>query len=253
MNILRSTLDPGSENFTANAAAMAALVADLETTIATTEQGGGKAARDKHLARNKLLPRERVRALIDPGSPFLEFSQLAAYGLYGGEVPCAGLISGIGRVAGRECVIIANDATVKGGTYFPLTVKKHVRAQEVALENRLPCVYLVDSGGAFLPLQAEVFPDKEHFGRIFFNQANLSARNIPQIAVVMGSCTAGGAYVPAMSDESIIVREQGTIFLAGPPLVKAATGEVVSDHGSTRPMRPASNRCCSTLSAGLSG
>jgi 3-methylcrotonyl-CoA carboxylase beta subunit len=228
MSILRSVLDTASESFAANAAAMAALVKDLETTIATTEQGGGKAARDKHLARNKLLPRERVRALIDPGSPFLELSQLAAHGLYGGEVPCAGIISGIGRVSGRECVIIANDATVKGGTYFPLTVKKHVRAQEIARANRLPCIYLVDSGGAFLPQQDEIFPDREHFGRIFFNQANMSAEGIPQIAVVMGSCTAGGAYVPAMSDESIIVRQQGTIFLGGPPLVRAATGEVVT-------------------------
>ena len=228
MSILRSVLDTGSESFAANAAAMAALVTDLETTIATTERGGGKAARDKHLARNKLLPRERVRALIDPGSPFLELSQLAAHGLYGGEVPCAGIISGIGRVSGRECVIIANDATVKGGTYFPLTVKKHVRAQEIARANRLPCIYLVDSGGAFLPQQDEIFPDREHFGRIFFNQANMSAEGIPQIAVVMGSCTAGGAYVPAMSDESIIVRQQGTIFLGGPPLVRAATGEVVT-------------------------
>ncbi|MCA3278794.1 MAG: methylcrotonoyl-CoA carboxylase [Roseomonas sp.] len=228
MSILRSTLDPGSESFIANAAAMAALVADLESTIAAAEQGGGQAARDKHLARNKLLPRERVHALIDPGSPFLELSQLAAHGLYGGEVPCAGIISGIGRVSGRECVIIANDATVKGGTYSPLTVKKHVRAQEIARANRLPCIYLVDSGGAFLPQQDEIFPDREHFGRIFFNQANMSAEGIPQIAVVMGSCTAGGAYVPAMSDESIIVRQQGTIFLGGPPLVRAATGEVVT-------------------------
>jgi 3-methylcrotonyl-CoA carboxylase beta subunit len=221
MSILRSTLDTGSESFSANAASMATLVADLEKTIALVEQGGGKDARDKHLARNKLLPRERVRALIDPGSPFLELSQLAAHGLYGGEVPCAGIISGIGRVSGRECVIIANDATVKGGTYFPMTVKKHVRAQEIARANRLPCIYLVDSGGAFLPQQDEIFPDRDHFGRIFFNQANMSAEGIPQIAVVMGSCTAGGAYVPAMSDESIIVRQQGTIFLGGPPLVRA--------------------------------
>ncbi|MFO0161364.1 MAG: carboxyl transferase domain-containing protein, partial [Alphaproteobacteria bacterium] len=228
MSILRSTLDTGSESFTANAAAMAALVEDLEKTIVAAEQGGGKTARDKHLARNKLLPRERVRALIDPGSPFLELSQLAAHGLYAGEVPCAGIISGIGRVSGRECVIIANDATVKGGTYFPITVKKHVRAQEIARANRLPCISLVDSGGAFLPQQDEIFPDREHFGRIFFNQANMSAEGIPQIAVVMGSCTAGGAYVPAMSDESIIVRQQGTIFLGGPPLVRAATGEVVT-------------------------
>ena len=185
-------------------------------------------ARQRHRARGKLLARERVAALLDPGSPFLELSQLAAYGLYGGEVPAAGIVTGIGSVAGRECVIVANDATVKGGTYFPITVKKHLRAQEIARANRLPCIYLVDSGGAFLPMQDEVFPDRDHFGRIFFNQANLSAAGIPQIAVVMGSCTAGGAYVPAMSDESIIVRKQGTIFLGGPPLVQAATGEIVT-------------------------
>ena len=185
-------------------------------------------ARDRHVARGKLLPRDRVAALIDPGSPFLEFSQLAAFGLYGGDVPAAGIVTGIGRVSGRECVIVANDATVKGGTYFPMTVKKHLRAQEIARKNGLPCLYLVDSGGAFLPMQDEIFPDREHFGRIFFNQANMSAEGIPQIAVVMGSCTAGGAYVPAMSDESIIVRKQGTIFLGGPPLVQAATGEIVS-------------------------
>ena len=190
-------------------------------------EGGGAKAREKHVARGKLLPRERIRALLDPGSPFLELSPLAAHGMYDNAAPGAGLITGIGRVNGIEVVVVANDATVKGGTYFPMTVKKHLRAQEVALENRLPCVYLVDSGGAFLPLQDEVFPDKEHFGRIFYNQARMSALNIPQIAVVMGSCTAGGAYVPAMSDETIIVRGTGTIFLGGPPLVKAATGEVV--------------------------
>ena len=207
---------------------MGALVADLRTKVAEVSQGGGATARERHVARGKLLPRERVAALIDPGSPFLEFSQLAAFGLYGGEVPAAGIVTGIGRVSGRECVIVANDATVKGGTYFPMTVKKHLRAQEIALKNGLPCVYLVDCGGAFLPMQDEIFPDREHFGRIFFNQANMSAQGIPQIAVVMGSCTAGGAYVPAMSDESIIVRKQGTIFLGGPPLVQAATGEIVS-------------------------
>ena len=190
--------------------------------------GGDERSRQRHLARNKLLPRDRVAGLIDPGSPFLELSQLAAYGLYDNEVPSAGIVTGIGRVSGRECVIVANDATVKGGTYFPITVKKHLRAQEIALQNRLPCIYLVDSGGAFLPMQDEIFPDREHFGRIFFNQANLSAQGIPQIAAVMGSCTAGGAYVPAMSDETIIVRKQGTIFLGGPPLVQAATGEIVT-------------------------
>ncbi|MGE4045658.1 MAG: carboxyl transferase domain-containing protein [Acetobacteraceae bacterium] len=226
--ILRSDLNPRSEEFAANAAAMRALVDDLRAKVAEAEQGGGAAARERHLARGKLLARQRIAALIDPGSPFLELSQLAAYGLYGGDVPSAGIVTGIGRVSGRECVIVANDATVKGGTYFPVTVKKHLRAQEIARRNRLPCVYLVDSGGAFLPMQDEIFPDREHFGRIFFNQANMSAEGIPQIAVVMGSCTAGGAYVPAMSDESIIVRKQGTIFLGGPPLVQAATGEIVS-------------------------
>ena len=203
-------------------------VADLREKVATIRGGGGEEARRRHLARGKLLPHERVRMLLDPGSPFLELSQLAAYGMYDGEVPAAGLVTGIGRIMGRECVVIANDATVKGGTYFPMTVKKHLRAQEIAGENRLPCLYLVDSGGAFLPAQDEVFPDREHFGRIFYNQARLSAAGIPQIALVMGSCTAGGAYVPAMSDESIIVRGQGTIFLGGPPLVRAATGEIVS-------------------------
>jgi len=226
--ILRSDTDTRSAEFAANTAAMHALVADLRDKVAAVAEGGGETARQRHRARGKLLPRERVAALIDPGSPFLEFSQLAAYGLYNGEVPAAGIVTGIGRVAERECVIVANDATVKGGTYFPMTVKKHLRAQEIARANRLPCIYLVDSGGAFLPMQDEIFPDREHFGRIFFNQANLSAAGIPQVAVVMGSCTAGGAYVPAMSDESIIVRKQGTIFLGGPPLVQAATGEIVT-------------------------
>ena len=228
MTIVGSAVDPRDETFQANAAAMRTLVETLRDTVERIRLGGGEAARKKHLDRGKLLPRDRIRALIDPGSPFLELSQLAALGLYGDDVPAAGIITGIGRVAGRECVIVANDATVKGGTYFPMTVKKHVRAQEIAAQNRLPCIYLVDSGGANLPNQDEVFPDRDHFGRIFFNQANLSADDIPQIAVVMGSCTAGGAYVPAMSDESVIVRNQGTIFLGGPPLVKAATGEAVS-------------------------
>ena len=226
--ILHSDIDPRGETFRANAAAMGALRAELRALYTRIAEGGGAAARERHLARGKLLPRERVRMLLDPGSPFLELSPLAAHGVYAEEVPAAGLITGIGRVAGRECMVVANDATVKGGTYFPLTVKKHLRAQEIAAQNHLPCVYLVDSGGANLPNQDDVFPDREHFGRIFFNQANMSAQGIPQIAVVMGSCTAGGAYVPAMSDESIIVRNQGTIFLAGPPLVKAATGEVVT-------------------------
>jgi 3-methylcrotonyl-CoA carboxylase beta subunit len=228
MPVIASTADPRSESFRANAARMAALVAELRVTVDGIRQGGGETARRRHLDRGKLLPRDRVRALIDPASPFLELSQLAASGMYGGEVPAAGLITGIGRVEGRECVVIANDATVKGGTYFPLTVKKHLRAQEIAEQNRLPCLYLVDSGGANLPNQDEVFPDRDHFGRIFYNQARMSAQGIPQIAVVMGSCTAGGAYVPAMADQAIIVRNQGTIFLAGPPLVKAATGEVVT-------------------------
>jgi 3-methylcrotonyl-CoA carboxylase beta subunit len=226
--ILRSDIDPRSAEFAANASAMHALVDDLRARVAEVTLGGGEAARRRHLDRNKLLPRDRVAGLIDPGSPFLELSQLAAYGLYDNEVPSAGIVTGIGRVSGRECVIVANDATVKGGTYFPITVKKHLRAQEIARQNRLPCIYLVDSGGAFLPMQDEIFPDRDHFGRIFFNQANLSAQGIPQIAAVMGSCTAGGAYVPAMSDETIIVRKQGTIFLGGPPLVQAATGEIVS-------------------------
>ncbi len=191
-------------------------------------RAAASAPRERHVGRGKLLPRERVDRLLDPGAPFLECSPLAAHGLYDDEAPGAGIITGIGRVSGRECVIVANDATVKGGTYYPMTVKKHLRAQEIALQNRLPCIYLVDSGGAFLPLQDEVFPDREHFGRIFFNQATMSAQGIPQIAAVMGSCTAGGAYVPAMSDETVIVRNQGTIFLGGPPLVKAATGEEVT-------------------------
>src|SRR5512138_675950 len=207
---------------------MAALVADLRDKLAAIEGGGGESARARHASRGKLLPRDRVRALIDPGSPFLELSQLAAYGMYDDNIASAGIVTGIGRVAGRECVIVCNDATVKGGTYYPMTVKKHLRAQEIARENALPCIYLVDSGGANLPNQVDVFPDRDHFGRIFYNQATMSAEGIPQIAVVMGSCTAGGAYVPAMSDESIIVKGQGTIFLGGPPLVKAATGEVVS-------------------------
>jgi 3-methylcrotonyl-CoA carboxylase beta subunit len=207
---------------------MATLVEDLRRRVEQVSQGGGEAARAKHAARGKLLPRERVDQLLDPGTPFLELSQLAAWDMYGNEAPSAGIITGVGRVAGVECAIVCNDATVKGGTYFPMTVKKHLRAQEVAQQNRLPCIYLVDSGGANLPNQDDVFPDRDHFGRIFFNQANLSAAGIPQIAVVMGSCTAGGAYVPAMSDESIIVKNQGTIFLGGPPLVKAATGEDVT-------------------------
>ncbi|MBU9554250.1 carboxyl transferase domain-containing protein [Burkholderia multivorans] len=228
MPIIESKLNPRSEEFRANAAALEAVVADLRAKIEQLAQGGGQAARDKHLARGKLLPRDRIAQLLDPGSPFLELSQLAANGMYNDDAPGAGIITGIGRIAGRECVIVCNDATVKGGTYYPITVKKHVRAQEIAAENRLPCVYLVDSGGANLPNQDDVFPDRDHFGRIFFNQATMSAAGIAQIAVVMGSCTAGGAYVPAMSDESIIVKNQGTIFLGGPPLVKAATGEEVS-------------------------
>jgi 3-methylcrotonyl-CoA carboxylase beta subunit len=225
---LTSKLNPRSAEYQANAAALARMTADLREKAAIVAQGGGEAAREKHLARGKLLPRDRVRTLLDVGSPFLELSQLAAWGMYDNQVPAAGIITGIGRVSGRECMIVANDATVKGGTYFPITVKKHLRAQEIAQQNRLPCIYLVDSGGANLPNQDEVFPDREHFGRIFYNQANLSALGVPQIAVVMGSCTAGGAYVPAMSDETIIVKNQGTIFLGGPPLVKAAIGEVVT-------------------------
>ncbi len=233
MAIIESKLNARSEDFRLNAEAMQRVVDDLKQKIAKIAEGGGAEARQKHLSRGKLLPRDRVQMLLDPGTPFLEFSQLAAYGMYqekNGQdaAPSAGVITGIGRVAGQECVIVCNDATVKGGTYYPMTVKKHLRAQEIAEQNNLPCIYLVDSGGANLPNQDDVFPDRDHFGRIFYNQANMSAKGIPQIAVVMGSCTAGGAYVPAMSDESIIVKNQGTIFLGGPPLVKAATGEVVS-------------------------
>lgn len=225
---LKPSTSTNSPEFEKNRAAMQALVDDLKAKLDVISQGGGEEARNRHTARGKLLPRQRIDALLDAGSPFLELSALAAHEVYEDNVPAAGIITGIGRVAGQECVIVCNDATVKGGTYYPLTVKKHLRAQEIAAQNNLPCIYLVDSGGANLPNQDEVFPDKEHFGRIFYNQANMSAKGIPQIAVVMGSCTAGGAYVPAMSDESIIVKEQGTIFLAGPPLVKAATGEEVS-------------------------
>ncbi|MDP1945467.1 carboxyl transferase domain-containing protein [Rhodoferax sp.] len=228
MPILETKLNARSADFQANATAMRSLVDDLNTQVTRVAQGGGEAARAKHTARGKLLPRERVQRLLDPGTPFLELSPLAAYAMYNDEAPCAGLIAGIGRVSGVDCMIVCNDATVKGGTYYPLTVKKHLRAQEVAQQNRLPCIYLVDSGGANLPNQDDVFPDRDHFGRIFYNQANMSALGIAQVAVVMGSCTAGGAYVPAMSDEAIIVKNQGTIFLGGPPLVKAATGEVVT-------------------------
>jgi 3-methylcrotonyl-CoA carboxylase beta subunit len=228
MSVLRSEIDPQSQTSAENAAAMRALVADLKQKLQVVSGGGGETARNRHTARGKMLARQRVDLLVDPGTAFLEFSPLAAYGLYGGDVHSASIVTGIGRVAGRECVIVANDATIKGGTYYPLTVKKHLRAQDIARQNRLPCIYMVDSGGAFLPQQEDIFPDERHFGRIFYNQAQLSSLGIPQIAIVMGSCTAGGAYVPAMSDESIIVRNQGTIFLGGPPLVKAATGEVVS-------------------------
>ena len=225
---LDTAIDSSSPSFKAGQAAMQALVADLRTVAAKVCEGGGEASRRRHVGRGKLLPRDRVYTLLDPGTPFLEVGQLAAHCMYGGEVPSAGVIAGVGQVSGRQCMVVANDATVKGGTYYPLTVKKHLRAQEIAAANRLPCIYLVDSGGANLPNQDEVFPDRDHFGRIFYNQAQMSAAGIAQIAVVMGSCTAGGAYVPAMCDESIIVRNQGTIFLAGPPLVRAATGEVVS-------------------------
>jgi len=228
MGVLKSQLNTRSAEFKANAASMRALIDDLREKTAQIALGGSADARAKHVARGKLLAHDRVEQLLDPGAPLLELSPLAAYGMYGNEVPSAGIVTGIGSVKGIECMIVANDATVKGGSYYPLTVKKHLRAQEIALQNRLPCIYLVDSGGANLPSQDDVFPDREHFGRIFFNQANLSALGIPQIAVVMGSCTAGGAYVPAMSDEAVIVRNQGTIFLGGPPLVKAATGEEVS-------------------------
>jgi 3-methylcrotonyl-CoA carboxylase beta subunit len=225
---LTTRLDRNDPEFQANLAALDELVDHLRTETATARLGGPIASRERHAARGKLLPRERVDAVLDPGSPFLELSPLAAHGMYGGEAPAAGIITGIGSVAGRLCVIVANDATVKGGTYYPVTVKKHLRAQEVALENHLPCIYLVDSGGAFLPEWDNVFPDREHFGRIFYNQAQLSSRGIAQIAAVLGSCTAGGAYIPAMADETVIVAEQGTIFLGGPPLVKAATGEIVT-------------------------
>jgi acetyl-CoA carboxylase carboxyltransferase component len=228
LDTLETHVDPASDLFRTNAERMGALVAELKERTAAARQGGGPKYLERHRAQGKLPVRERISRLLDPESPFLELSPLAAWDLYDNDAPAAGVVTGIGRVSGREVLIVANDATVKGGTYYPLTVKKHIRAQQVALENRLPCVYLVDSGGAFLPLQAEVFPDKEHFGRIFFNQARMSAEGIPQIAVVMGSCTAGGAYVPAMSDETIIVKGTGTIFLGGPPLVKAATGEEVT-------------------------
>ena len=228
MPVLTSFLSPRAADFVANAQAMQAAVADLRAQLQASALGGGEAARAKQLARGKLPPRERVALLLDPGTPFLELSPLAAHGMYNGDAPCAGVIAGIGRVSGVDCVVVCNDATVKGGTYYPMTVKKHLRAQEIAQQNNLPCIYLVDSGGANLPNQDDVFPDKEHFGRIFYNQANMSAQGIAQIAVVMGSCTAGGAYVPAMSDETIIVKNQGTIFLGGPPLVKAAIGEIVS-------------------------
>ena len=228
MDTLKSNINTGSKEFIENSKVMESLVSDLKKKIAFSQMGGGKEAIERHISRGKLLPRERISYLIDPGSPFLEFSSLAAYGHYNDEAPGSGLITGIGRVSGRECVLIVNDATVKGGTYYPITVKKQLRAQDIALENHLPCIYLVDSGGANLPNQSEMFADKEGFGKTFYNQSNMSALGIPQIAIVMGSCTAGGAYVPAMSDEAIIVKNQGTIFLGGPPLVKAATGEVVS-------------------------
>ena len=228
MGILGTQLNPRSADFQANAQVMQSVVDDLRAHCEKVAQGGGEAARAKHVARGKLLPRERVQRLLDPGSPFMELSPLAALNMYNNDAPGAGVITGIGRVNGVDCMVVCNDATVKGGTYYPMTVKKHLRAQEIAQQNKLPCIYLVDSGGANLPNQDDVFPDRDHFGRIFFNQANMSAEGISQIAVVMGSCTAGGAYVPAMSDESIIVKNQGTIFLGGPPLVKAATGEVVS-------------------------
>ena len=228
MSLLSSSVSPKSATFTERRKAMLEALSEVEAAAQAAMAGGGKAAQERHTSRGKLLPRDRVNRLLDPGSPFLEVGLLAAHGLYDGDAPSAGLITGIGRIEGHECMVVCNDATVKGGTYYPLSVKKHLRAQEIAAENRLPCVYLVDSGGANLPSQDEVFPDRDHFGRIFYNQANMSAAGIPQIAVVMGSCTAGGAYVPAMSDEAIIVKEQGTIFLGGPPLVKAATGEIVS-------------------------
>ncbi|MCG8489182.1 MAG: methylcrotonoyl-CoA carboxylase, partial [Chromatiales bacterium] len=227
MTVLKTAIDTAAQGFIENRAQMQALVDELDRTLSGLAAGGPAGAREKHLERGKLLPRDRIRRLLDPETPFMEFSPLAGLGLYDDPVPGGGLISGIGFVHGREVLVVANDATVKGGTYYPVTVKKHLRAQEIAAQNRLPCVYLVDSGGAFLPLQDEIFPDRDHFGRIFYNQSRLSARGIPQLAVVMGSCTAGGAYVPAMSDETVIVRNQGTIFLAGPPLVKAAIGEEI--------------------------
>jgi 3-methylcrotonyl-CoA carboxylase beta subunit len=243
--VLPTSINTDSEEYKARSAHNQALRDDLWTKVAEAALGGNEKSRERHTSRGKLLPRERVERLLDSGSPFLEIGQLAACDLYDSEIPGAGLITGIGRVSGRQCMIVCNDATVKGGTYYPMTVKKHLRAQEIAEANHLPCIYLVDSGGANLPHQDEVFPDRDHFGRIFYNQANMSAKGIPQIACVMGSCTAGGAYVPAMSDESVIVRNQGTIFLAGPPLVKAATGEEISAedlgggdlHGYRQPFR----------------
>src|SRR5437588_1591504 len=228
MAVLASHIDPGAKEFIANAAAMEALTSDMRDRLAQIRLGGGETARERHTSRGKMLPRARVQALLDRGSDFFELSPFAAHKVYSDPLPAAGIITGIGSISGRDCMIVANDATVKGGTYYPVTVKKHLRAQEIATENNLPCIYLVDSGGAFLPLQDEVFPGRDHFGRIFFNQARMSAAGIPQIAAVLGSCTAGGAYIPAMCEQSIIVKGQGTIFLAGPPLVKAATGEVVS-------------------------
>jgi 3-methylcrotonyl-CoA carboxylase beta subunit len=228
MSKLRTFIDPSSEEFERNAEAYEGLLGELRDRVDGAQRGGGKKAQERHKERGKMPVRERIDLLLDPGTGFLELSPLAAFGMYDGRVPAAGIVTGIGRVSGREVVVVANDATVKGGTYYPMTVKKHLRAQEIAEQNHLPCIYLVDSGGAFLPLQDEVFPDKEHFGRIFYNQARMSAKGIPQIAAVMGSCTAGGAYVPAMSDEVVIVKEEGTIFLGGPPLVKAATGEEVT-------------------------
>src|SRR5215212_290527 len=228
MSKLRTHVDTKSEAFAESAQRFGALVDELREISAEARRGGGEKAQRRHEERGKLPVRERIERLLDPGTAFLELSPLAAFGMYDGRVPAAGIVTGVGRVSGREVIVVANDATVKGGTYYPMTVKKHLRAQEVALQNRLPCIYLVDSGGAFLPMQDEVFPDREHFGRIFYNQANLSKAGIAQIAAVLGSCTAGGAYVPAMSDEAVIVRGQGTIFLGGPPLVKAATGEVVT-------------------------
>ncbi len=228
MAVIKSQIDRGSEQYRANREQMLSLVEELRLRVEQVKAGGGPDSVKRHLARNKMLARDRVETLLDPGTAFLEFSSLASWDMYNGDAPSAGIVTGIGVVSSQECVIVANDATVKGGTYYPITVKKHLRAQEIATENHLPCIYLVDSGGAFLPLQAEVFPDRDHFGRIFYNQATMSAMNIPQIAVVMGSCTAGGAYVPAMSDETVIVKGNGTIFLGGPPLVKAATGEDVT-------------------------